>query len=114
MNMKFEKQVRLSLAVILLLGLSGCSKSDMRNQLMHANQPILSERGWQGKDFYADIYLCPEWIAERRVVSLTLPDGKTDKVQLTSEMESGASLRLKGRAPKGGVGDLYLVVRIVN
>lgn len=100
-------------AAIALISLSACSDSAVREQLVRANEPMLREQRWQGVDYYADVYVCSEWVSERRIVSLAMPEGEANKVQLTPEMTDGAQLRLKGRAPKGS-GHLYLVVHQVK
>jgi len=101
------------MAIIVCIGLLGCAKTDLRDQLIQKNQPMLASPKWDGNDCHIDMYLCPEWITERRVVSATLPDGKTENIQLTAAMEDGTQLRLKGRAPNR-TGDLYVHVCLVK
>jgi hypothetical protein len=107
--MKSASRIAHGMAIIVCIGLLGCSRSDLRDQLIQKNQPMLASPKWDGNDCHIDMYLCPEWIAERRVVLATLPDGNTEKIQLTAAMEDGTQLRLKGRAPNRA-GDLYLHV----
>ena len=110
---QFNKTVALGLAIIGSIGLLSCSKNELRNRLIQTNQPLVSGQRWAGGDYHVDIYVCPEWITERRRVSVNLDDGKVKEIQLTPEMKDGVQLRIRGHAPNQ-TGNLYLHVRLVK
>ena len=87
--------------------------NELRDELKRTDQAVLRGARQDGDDMHCNLFVGIEWPAERRVVSVTLPDGKTEKLQLSAQMQDGAVLRLRGRAP-GGKGDLYLRIFLVS
>lgn len=91
----------------------GGAEDDLRKQLIKINQPIVSDGEWEGTDYFAQLHFCPEWRAERKVVTVRLPSGASAELQLSPAMEDGVTLRMRGLAP-GSAGDLYLQVCLVS
>ena len=84
------------------------SSNPLQSQL---TEPKLTSIVQLGPDIHADLHVQQKWIDEGQKIHVTIPNGRSIQIQLSSSMTEGVQLRLKGQA---GVdkGDLYLVVRI--